>query len=450
MYPKLYFMLISNKQFVIKFLLIVCIGTTFNTTAQSLFPTNGGMLGISSAPPGWTITSGTPDVVSFDGLIPYGFGGYDCAVPLPPNGHEHWHQGVDGGIIPERSETTITGLTPGETYTFCYYAGNFHGGTDFWGGELVTRNETVNLLIDGEIASSVVFEGDSCYWKLGICTFEASGTSAVLSQNAIPTDNTFAWWHISIDADAFAICDGDCINLTLTSSATEVCFGEKITLFANSEIGGIVSWDGGITNGVSFIPPIGETTYRVTSDNEDDCPDSITIIVHDLPEVLALASQDEINLGDEIILTGEGAKTYVWNPPIDDQVPFTPDGVGSINFTVKGTDENGCMNSASVQIIIINNLLFYIPNVFTPDGNNFNETFQPVFTSGFDPYDFYLTIFSRWGELVFESYDASGGWNGTYGTNGLVQDGVFVWKIEFGDINSDKKYTYTGHVTVLK
>jgi gliding motility-associated-like protein len=109
-----------------------------------------------------------------------------------------------------------------------------------------------------------------------------------------------------------------------------------------------------------------------------------------------------------------------------------------------------CYDTARYTIIIEEPIIFYVPNVFTPDGNSFNEIFQPVFTSGFDPYDFHLSIFNRWGELIFESYDASKGWNGSYGTNGLVQDGVFVWKIEFNDINSDKKYTYSGHVTVLK
>ena len=86
----------------------------------------------------------------------------------------------------------------------------------------------------------------------------------------------------------------------------------------------------------------------------------------------------------------------------------------------------------------------------TPDGDLFNETFQPVFTAGYDKYDYHLTIFNRWGEIVFESYDADKGWNGAYGDGGLVQDGVYIWQIEFAETMSDKLHVHRGHVTVLK
>jgi len=51
---------------------------------------------------------------------------------------------------------------------------------------------------------------------------------------------------------------------------------------------------------------------------------------------------------------------------------------------------------------------------------------------------------------MFESYNATVGWTGTYGDQGLVEDGVYVWQIQFGETMSDKKHTYRGHVTVLK
>ena len=88
---------------------------------------------------------------------------------------------------------------------------------------------------------------------------------------------------------------------------------------------------------------------------------------------------------------------------------------------------------------------FYVPNAFTPDGDYANQTFQPVFTSGYDPYDYHLQIFNRWGEIVFESYNAARGWDGHYGDGGLVDDGVYVWVIEFKDALSDKRYKNTGH-----
>ena len=85
------------------------------------------------------------------------------------------------------------------------------------------------------------------------------------------------------------------------------------------------------------------------------------------------------------------------------------------------------------------------------DQDEFNETFGPVFTSGFDPYDYHLTVFNRWGEVVFESYDAMFGWDGTYPSGGeLCQDGVYVWKIDFKETMSDKRHSEIGHVNVLR
>lgn len=122
--------------------------------------------------------------------------------------------------------------------------------------------------------------------------------------------------------------------------------------------------------------------------------------------------------------------------------------------TLVASTSFGCTDTARSIINIVEELIFYVPNTFTPDGDEFNETFQPVFTSGFDPFDFHLMIFNRWGELIFESYDASIGWDGTYGgkANGadLVKDGTYVWKIEVKTKISDERKMFVGHVNVLK
>lgn len=109
-----------------------------------------------------------------------------------------------------------------------------------------------------------------------------------------------------------------------------------------------------------------------------------------------------------------------------------------------------CSAMATATITIENNPIFFVPNGFTPDGDNFNQIFQPVFTSGFDPYDYHLIIFSRWGEVVFESFNAAYGWDGNYGDSGSVKDGVYIWEIEFGDSKTDEKHKHFGHVTILK
>ena len=100
-------------------------------------------------------------------------------------------------------------------------------------------------------------------------------------------------------------------------------------------------------------------------------------------------------------------------------------------------------------IVYKDDVLFYVPNAFTPDNDDFNPTFQPVFTAGYDPYDFELLIYNRWGEVIFESHDASVGWDGTYGGK-LVAQGTYTWKIEFKTLYTDERISVDGHVNLLK
>jgi gliding motility-associated-like protein len=102
-----------------------------------------------------------------------------------------------------------------------------------------------------------------------------------------------------------------------------------------------------------------------------------------------------------------------------------------------------------MPIIINNELIFYVPNAFTPNGSGPNEVFKPVFYSGYDPYDYTLLIFNRWGEVVFESRNTEVGWDGTYG--GLpVQDGVYIWKLTVGEIENARRIEKIGHVTLIR
>jgi len=122
---------------------------------------------------------------------------------------------------------------------------------------------------------------------------------------------------------------------------------------------------------------------------------------------------------------------------------------GSYTGQLIALSQYGCSDTAYAIIEVQEDLIFYIPNTFTPDNDNYNETFQPVFTSGFDPYDFNLLIFNRWGEILFESNNANVGWDGTYGGK-LVKDGTYIWKIEFKTKYTDERQVHVGHVNILR
>jgi gliding motility-associated-like protein len=157
--------------------------------------------------------------------------------------------------------------------------------------------------------------------------------------------------------------------------------------------------------------------------------------------------------------TTTGAVSYDWDFGDDfgsaefEPTHTYPDEPNGYTVTLIATSAAGCIDSASAVIQYFEELILYIPNTFTPDDNMYNQTFKPVFTSGFDPYDYNLFIYNRWGELIFESKDANFGWDGTYGIgsqNRKVQDGAYTWKIEFKTLQSDERKRIKGHVNLIR
>ena len=118
--------------------------------------------------------------------------------------------------------------------------------------------------------------------------------------------------------------------------------------------------------------------------------------------------------------------------------------------TLTAYDDNEiCIDEISKTLIVLDEILFFIPNTFTPDGSGFNDEFLPQFVSGIDIYNFRLQIFNRWGEIVFESRDPSVGWDGQYAGRLIKQD-VYLWQIDFEETMDDKVHTHTGTVNVLR
>lgn len=154
-----------------------------------------------------------------------------------------------------------------------------------------------------------------------------------------------------------------------------------------------------------------------------------------------------------------GASSYSWD--FGDDSPLSTDvnpvhsypeaQSGNYTVTLIATSPLGCVDVTSTSITVNEQLIYYIPNTFTPDNDDFNDTFRAVFTEGYDPFDFQMVLFNRWGEVIWESYDASVGWDGTYGINGRpAQDGTYIWKIEFKTTQTDERVMITGHVNLIR
>lgn len=126
-----------------------------------------------------------------------------------------------------------------------------------------------------------------------------------------------------------------------------------------------------------------------------------------------------------------------------------PEGVvGTYEVTLIVETNEGCVDTITKLLSVISDIIFYAPNTFTPDGDEFNQTWK-FFVQGVDEYNFELLIFDRWGELVWETHDVNSTWDGTY--NGRIAPfGTYTWVARVKDIYSDAKKTYTGSINLIR
>jgi gliding motility-associated-like protein len=108
-----------------------------------------------------------------------------------------------------------------------------------------------------------------------------------------------------------------------------------------------------------------------------------------------------------------------------------------------------CVDTAYLVIEVKENELFYVPNSFTPNDDELNQTFKPIIFSGINFEKYNLKVFNRWGELIFESNDPIIGWDGTYAAFGPCKSDTYVWKLTF-ETNEEQRQVHTGHVNLIK
>jgi gliding motility-associated-like protein len=159
----------------------------------------------------------------------------------------------------------------------------------------------------------------------------------------------------------------------------------------------------------------------------------------------------------DFLNTSVGSSSYIWD--FGDGASSTEVGPSHI-FQVEneGVDvilyafsSLGCSDSTSLYIGFDPGLVYYIPNTFSPDGDQFNQTFLPIFTYGIDPYNYQMLIFNRWGEVIFESLNPEFGWDGTFGMQGNpAQNGTYTYLITIKVPSIDKRQTIKGHVNLIR
>jgi gliding motility-associated-like protein len=251
-----------------------------------------------------------------------------------------------------------------------------------------------------------------------------------------------------IAKDAFGCSGKD--KFTMLVYDTPAVYGNDTTLCGSTaEIklkghGGIsYVWSDGIVDGQPFTPNFGVNKYAVTGKDKNGCQstDTVNVSVLTQPKASFSVSPSEGYAAPSqpmsvlITNTSKDATTYIYNygngEPIVEAKTLEPKtaiykvpGVATVVLTVYN---GACSDSYSLPITIKKidtTSITKLPNVFTPNGDGENDEFM---ISVKNAKTLHLTIFNRWGNIVYEITDTSPTWDGKINGN-LADEGVYFYE----------------------
>jgi gliding motility-associated-like protein len=240
--------------------------------------------------------------------------------------------------------------------------------------------------------------------------------------------------------------------------ASSHCFGQAFTFQDRSELfpdqwnwnfGDPLSGNNSSTSRNPIHTFSSPGLYEVTLNIKEGCQQdtSITRII----EVYENKVLNKVDLGDDFFMCAgntadlENKKTLpsdatlLWNTG-DTTPTIVADTLGYYSLTVTS---GNCSETDTLEID--NCPLLFVPNAFTPNGNDLNETWG---ATGLGIREYQLYIFNRWGDMIYESEELLDWWDGTYKGNPCQQD-VYVYKILYKGIN-DKQRQMVGTVTLVR
>jgi gliding motility-associated-like protein len=182
---------------------------------------------------------------------------------------------------------------------------------------------------------------------------------------------------------------------------------------------------------------------------------TFTVNVHPLPGAdFYVTPEKPIENSGDVYFTdrssGKGNEKWEWyildekqNKRSGEAVSYLFVNAGTYPVAMIVTNTWGCSDTVVKTVEIAADYNFFIPNSFTPNGDETNDVYLPV-TRGVASYQF--AIFDRWGAKLFETTDIGKGWDGRFRGNECPV-GVYVYVVRLTTIHGQQK-EYKGHVTL--
>ncbi len=383
---------------------------------------------------------------------------------------------VDGSLRTTYTGDVITNIFGGDPNVFWGFTGSTGG--------LNNRQEFCFSIIPGLTASETeicqgetINFGDNSYSALGDVVawdwvFGTGEVSAVSSPGDIAFPNAGTYWVTQTIEDAEGCDASDSIQVVVNPNpeaafdVSEVCEGDETVFTDQSNVtpGSITGWNWDLGNGTTANSETTSTTFSsagnfdatliVSSNN--GCVDTAnaTVTVFENPTANATHEATSLDVVFTTVLeAGEGAEWSIEDTTITglDIVNYTFPDSGWYDITLTITNANGCTDVFQYSVFVEGVPEYEVPNVFTPNGDEFNERFQP-YTYAMVEAD--MKIYNRWGRPV---YKYSGlippvdvwGWDGNVNGGAQAATGTYYYILDLKGTDGNN-FSEHGTVTLVR
>jgi gliding motility-associated-like protein len=255
---------------------------------------------------------------------------------------------------------------------------------------------------DGSTGSSLPVTVPGMYW------LEVTDACGSKSRDSITVSEVK--FQVALGPDR-QICPGESLTLQAPGNFTAVTWGPDYFITST----GLQS--------VQVNPPT-DTVYYVRAEVVPGCYAYDTAKVSVIKtEKVQLPADTAICAGDVLqINAGPGFSSYLWHNQSVQSFISTRD-QGLVWVEVK--DRNGCTSRDSM-VVKWNTCGYglWLPNSFTPNGDGRNDVFRPIYKGVVT--SFRISVYNRWGQVVYYSTDPDKGWDGKLEGQPL-DSGTFVW-----------------------
>lgn len=327
-----------------------------------------------------------------------------------------------------------------------------------------------NVCVGGSILLGM--SGDAAYTTYSYSWLPTTGLSNPSAMEPVTTPTVSSvTYTVTATVPGLGCATTDKVTITHhplvtvnASPATSVCLTQSIELSVEPQSERYsYSWTGpaGFASGlrrpyIRYAQATNEGVYSVTlTDKITGCTGTDTTYItvgNDSLTLQNVTPGQTIKYGSSIQLNADSGTLYTWSPNdgslnnanINNPIATPKE---KTTYTVYATGRTGCIDSATVTIDVEHDDQLLIPTAFTPNGDGLNDIFRIRSTEFIRVTE--LSIFNRWGELVFHSADGSGtGWDGAF--NGQpAPSGTYAFIVIFsrpGHLSESRK----GDITLIR